>query len=153
MGEISPSRYLVQAGWGDIPHLDDDTKREIIDSTQSHMRDARVHGAPSLGAGAIYPVPLTEVLVRPFQLPAYWPRCYALDADWNNTAALPFAEISYFQDDAGRVSFQTFGADLPDADFEMLWPKRPRLLRGVVIDGGLLDDIAHLLGRKVGASQ
>ncbi len=88
MGEISPSRYVVQAGWDDVPHLDETTKREIMASTQEYMRDARVHGAPSLGAGAIFPVPLTEVLVRPFQLPKYWPRCYALDADWNNTAAL-----------------------------------------------------------------
>ena len=88
MAEISASRYLVQAGWGDIPHLDENTKREIIDSTPLHMRDARTEGAPSLGAEAIFPVPLAEIMVRPFRLPPYWPRCYALDADWNNTATL-----------------------------------------------------------------
>ncbi len=88
MPAVSPSRYVVEAGWSDVPHLDEQTKKEIIDSTPLHMRDARVHGAPSLGAGAIFPVLLSEITVRPFQLPNYWPRCYALDADWNNTAAL-----------------------------------------------------------------
>ena len=88
MPEISPSRYVVEAGWPDVPHLDETIKKEIIDSTPPHMRDARIYGAPSLGAGAIFPVALSEILVRPFQLPKYWPRAYALDADWNNTACL-----------------------------------------------------------------
>ncbi len=68
-------------------------------------------------------------------------------------ADLPFAEISYLQDDTGDMSFQTFGVDLPDTDFELLWPKRSRLLRAVVIDGGLLGEIAHLLGAKVGVGK
>ena len=88
MPAVSPSRYLVQAGWGDVPHLDEETKAGILDSTLPYMRDARTEGAPSLGAGAIFPVPLSEILIRPFELPKYWPRCYALDADWNNTAAV-----------------------------------------------------------------
>ena len=66
---------------------------------------------------------------------------------------LPMAEISYFHGGGGRVSFETFGVDLPDADFEMLWPKRARLLRAVVIDGGLLGDIADLLGAEVGVGK
>lgn len=66
---------------------------------------------------------------------------------------LPMAEISYFHGDAGRMSFETFGVDLPDADFEQLWPKRSRLLRGVVIDGSVLDDIAHLLHRNGGVGK
>ena len=33
MGEVSPSRYVVQAGWDSVPHLDDKTKKELLDST------------------------------------------------------------------------------------------------------------------------
>lgn len=71
-----------------MPHLDEQTKNELRASTPPHLRDAREHGIPSLGAGAIYPIPLSEILVDPFQIPAYWPRCYALDVGWNRTAAL-----------------------------------------------------------------
>ncbi|RJF80941.1 hypothetical protein D3877_11950 [Azospirillum cavernae] len=87
MPEITPSRYLVQAGWSDVPHLDADTQRELLASTQPYLRDARSKGVPSLGAGAIYPVAESEIMVEPFAIPAYWPRAYGLDVGWNRTAA------------------------------------------------------------------
>jgi hypothetical protein len=92
MPEITPSRYTVQAGWDDVPHLDEKTKAELLASTPPYLRDARTKGIPSLGAGAIYPVPLSEVEVAPFAIPSYWPRAYALDVGWNKTAALWGAE-------------------------------------------------------------
>lgn len=88
MPEISGSRYLVQAGWDDVPHLDERTKAELLASTPPHLRDARSKGIPSLGAGAIYPIVKEDVEVKPFQIPDYWPRAYALDVGWNRTAAL-----------------------------------------------------------------
>lgn len=88
MPAVSESRYLVQAGWDDVPHLDEKTKKELLDSTLPHLRDARSKGIPSLGAGAIYPIPESEILVAPFAIPAHWPRGYAMDVGWNRTAAL-----------------------------------------------------------------
>jgi len=88
MPEISASKYLVNAGWNDIPHLDQKTKDELLAATPPHLRDARSKGEPSLGAGAIYPIELSEVLVDPFEIPPFWLRCYALDVGWNRTAAL-----------------------------------------------------------------
>ena len=88
MPEISASRYLVQAGWQDAPHLDEKTKAELLASTPPHLRDARSKGIPVLGSGAIYPVPWEDVSVKPFQIPDYWPRAYALDVGWRRTAAL-----------------------------------------------------------------
>lgn len=88
MPEISASRYLVQAGWEHAPHLDEKTKTELLASTPPHLRDARSKGIPVLGSGAIYPVPWEDVSVKPFQIPDYWPRAYALDVGWRRTAAL-----------------------------------------------------------------
>ena len=88
MPEISASKFLVNAGWADVPHLSETTKKQLYDETPPYMRDARVFGTPGMGAGAIYPVPLEEVLVKPFDLPDYWPRCYGLDVGWNKTAAI-----------------------------------------------------------------
>lgn len=79
---------MVMCGWDDVPHLDEKTKREILEATPSHLRDARSKGLPSLGAGAIYPVPESDIICDPFKIPAYWPRAYALDVGWNKTAAL-----------------------------------------------------------------
>lgn len=88
MPEISPSKYMVNATWDDVPHLDEQTKKELLDSTLPHLQDARTKGVPSLGAGAVWPIPLSEILVDPFEIPAYWPRGYALDVGWKRTAAL-----------------------------------------------------------------
>lgn len=71
-----------------MPHLDAKVKADLLASTPLHLRDARSQGIPSLGSGAIYPIPLSEILVDPFTLPAYWPRAYALDVGWNRTAGL-----------------------------------------------------------------
>lgn len=92
MPEVTPSRYLVQAGWNDVPHLDEKTKAELLEATPPFLRAARSEGTPSLGAGAIYPVALDEVTCAPFAIPAYWRRCYALDVGWNRTAAIWLAE-------------------------------------------------------------
>lgn len=88
MPRISASRYLVTAGWDDVPHLDERTKAELLASTPPHLRDARTKGIPSLGSGAVYPIPLDEIVVQPFRIPAFWPRAYALDVGWKRTACL-----------------------------------------------------------------
>lgn len=82
------SRYIVTATWNDAPHLSDAEKDELWRSIPPHQRDARSKGIPQLGAGAIYPVPESEFLVDPFQVPDFWPRGYGMDVGWNNTAAL-----------------------------------------------------------------
>jgi hypothetical protein len=86
--EITPSRYLVQAGWSDAPHLTDTAKAELRRSGLPHLKEAREHGKPSLGAGAIYPIPESEITVAPFAIPRHFRRAYGLDVGWNKTAAI-----------------------------------------------------------------
>lgn len=88
MPEVSPSRYLVQAGWADVPHIDAKTQAELLDSTPPYLRAARSEGAPSLGSGAIFPIDWSEVTCDPFQVPSFWPRAYGLDVGWKMTAAI-----------------------------------------------------------------
>jgi hypothetical protein len=88
MPQISRSKYLVQAGWDSVPHIDEATKADLLASTPPHLRDARSKGIPSLGSGAIYPVSVEQITVEPFSIPAHWKRGYALDVGWNKTAAI-----------------------------------------------------------------
>ncbi len=88
MPEISQSRYTVNAGWNHVPHLDEVAKRELLDSTLPYLHDARSKGVPSLGSGAVWPIPLSDILVEPFEIPDFWPRSYALDVGWNKTAVV-----------------------------------------------------------------
>ena len=82
------SRYVVQAGWSDVPHLTEQDKKELIDSLHPHQRDARTKGIPSLGAGAIYPVQEEDVTCEPFRIPEHFAKVYGLDVGWKKTAAI-----------------------------------------------------------------
>ena len=88
MPEVGNSRYIVQAGWDDVPHLDETTKQELLDSTPPFLRDARSKGEPSMGSGVIYPIPISDIEVKPFVIPWGWKKGYALDVGWNRTACL-----------------------------------------------------------------
>ena len=47
-----------------------------------------LRASQSLGSGAIYPIPESDIAVNYFTIPVWWPRCYGLDVGWNRTAAL-----------------------------------------------------------------
>jgi phage terminase large subunit-like protein len=81
-------RFVVMATWDDAPHLDNAVKEELWQSIPPFQRDARSKGIPQLGAGAIYPVPESDLLCDPFPIPAHWPQGYGMDVGWNYTAAV-----------------------------------------------------------------
>lgn len=82
------SRFWISGGWSDVPHIDEQTKKEIEASTPPHLRAARMRGEPSLGAGAVFPISPDVFRVPPFAIPDYWRRGYGLDVGWNKTAAV-----------------------------------------------------------------
>lgn len=83
-----PSKFVVMATWDDVPHLTQQAKDELWSSIPPFQRDARSKGVPQLGAGAIYPIPESTVVVPDFSIPDHWPRAYGMDVGWNRTAAI-----------------------------------------------------------------
>lgn len=81
-------KFIVKAGWNDIPHLSNEWKEKQLQNLPPHEKGPRVSGEPNVGAGAIYPIPESEIVVEPFEIPYYWPRAYGLDVGWNKTAAV-----------------------------------------------------------------
>lgn len=88
MPRVSDSKYLVMAGWDDVPHLDAQTKKELWDETPPHLRDARSKGIPIPGSGIIFPVDEREITVEPFPLPDFWPRIAGMDIGWDHPTAV-----------------------------------------------------------------
>lgn len=84
-------RAAISIGWDDVPWLDQKTKDEILASTPPHLRETVSRGVPSIGFGAVYPVPLEQVLVKPeemIQIPHWWRRLYGMDVGHKVTAAV-----------------------------------------------------------------
>jgi phage terminase large subunit-like protein len=86
--EAAQSRYVVQAGWKDVPHLDEEEKRKLTANTPPYQIKARTDGEPALGVGAIYPIDETDITIPDRAIPDYWPRAFGMDVGWNRTAAL-----------------------------------------------------------------
>jgi Terminase RNaseH-like domain len=82
------AKYVVMAGWDDVPHLGEKEKATLYASIPPYQRDARSKGIPQLGSGAIYPVPESEITVPDFAIPSHWPRGYGMDVGWKKTAAI-----------------------------------------------------------------
>ena len=82
------TKLVVGATWDDVPHLTKEQKDELWGAIPPYQRDARSKGIPQLGSGAIFPVPESDIVCDPFDLPVYWPRSYGFDVGWNRTAAI-----------------------------------------------------------------
>ena len=88
-GPVAKStKFITTMTWDDAPHLSQEAKDELWASIPLYQREARSKGIPSLGSGAIYPVPEADITVADFEIPVHWPRCWALDTGWNWTACV-----------------------------------------------------------------
>jgi len=86
--EGETGKFTVQACWDDVPHLSAAAKAELLASIPPYEREARSKGVPQLGAGAIYQVPESDIVVTDFEIPKHYPRAFGLDVGWNKTAAV-----------------------------------------------------------------
>lgn len=82
------AKWITTCEWNDVPHLDEESKKEMLEAYLPHEVEAREKGIPTIGAGKIFPIPESEFVVDPFEIPAYWPRVYGMDVGWNWTAAV-----------------------------------------------------------------
>jgi hypothetical protein len=90
------TKFYIQAGWGDVPHLTEAQKAELLASIPEHQRDARTQGIPTMGSGAIFPVPDEMISVEPFAIPSYWAQLGGLDFGWDHPTA--GVKIAYDRD-------------------------------------------------------
>ncbi len=82
------SKFVTNIAWSDVPHLTEKMKASMRSGVMPYQLEAREKGVPVLGAGAIYPVTESDLVVEPFPIPPHWAKFYALDVGWNRTAAL-----------------------------------------------------------------
>lgn len=82
------TKFVVFATWDDAPHLSTRAKEKLWASIPPFQRDARSKGIPQLGAGAIYPIEESTIIVPDFAIPDHWTRAYGMDVGWNRTAAV-----------------------------------------------------------------
>lgn len=88
VADLTTSKAIIQAGWDDAPWLTEKSKAQMEADTEPHLRAARRSGRPSMGSGNVFPIAIEDIMVKPFKIPDYYRRMYALDVGWNRTAVL-----------------------------------------------------------------
>lgn len=87
-GESHNSRVYILASHEESPHITPEESARILAAYPAYEREARTKGIPSMGSGMVYPVHDSNLIVSPFEIPEYWPRCFGMDFGWHNTAAV-----------------------------------------------------------------
>lgn len=105
------SKSVVMAGWDDVPHLTEESKKEMLAATPPYLRDSRSKGIPGLGAGAVYPIPEEEIMYDVMEIPPWFRRSYGMDVGWKWTAVVFAAhdqdnDITYIYDAYKRSEAQ-----------------------------------------------
>ena len=77
----------TRMGIRDALHYSESQIAEIIASYPAHERQARTEGEPSLGDGAIFPVPDEDIVCDAFAIPDHWPRIVGIDFGWDHPTA------------------------------------------------------------------
>lgn len=87
--EDDESRFKTFIGWKDVPEslLPMAERKRLMAQYMPNEIKARTEGIPYIGAGMVYPVAEEEFTVEPFEIPAHWPRAFALDPGYTSKTA------------------------------------------------------------------
>ena len=93
MHDRQKGQYLLQASWDDAPHLNEDTKEQLLAQYPPHERELRSKGIPVFGSGLVFPISEEKLAVDPFAIPDHWPRVAGLDFGWDHPTACVWLAI------------------------------------------------------------
>jgi phage terminase large subunit-like protein len=88
LNNLQPGQLLVRASWEDAPHLDEQTRAEILAAMPPHEREMRSKGIPVLGSGLVFPVSEDGIRVPAFRIPEHWARICGIDFGWDHPTAM-----------------------------------------------------------------
>lgn len=133
MHDRQPGQFLLQASWDDAPHLNEETKTQLLAQYPPHERDLRSKGIPVFGSGLVFPISEDVIHVAPFELPNHWPRIAGLDFGWDHpTAAVwiavdPETDMYYVYDCYSKnketVIIHSAALNSRDRAIPVAWPK------------------------------
>ena len=82
-----PGQVIINATWDDAPHLDADTKVQILEAIPEHERKMRSMGIPMLGSGLVFPISEDRIRCAKIDFPSYIPRIGGMDFGYDHPTA------------------------------------------------------------------
>lgn len=94
MNDRKPGQFLIQAGWDEAPHLDEDAKEQILSQYLPNERDMRTKGQPVFGRGMVFPYSLDKLVVDDFPIPDTWLKICGIDFGFDHPTAIVWGAIN-----------------------------------------------------------
>lgn len=79
MDHPADGQFLQNVTWEDAPHLDEATKKQLIQAIPEYQRDMRSKGIPVLGEGMIFPIAEEAIKCEPFEIPPHYKKLAGVD--------------------------------------------------------------------------
>jgi len=114
-------------------HLTQEKIEDAIKAMMPHEVKMRSEGIPLLGSGLVFPYPLEQVAVEPFEIPPSWERIGGIDFGYTHATAVvwvardPETDCIYLYDcfcveKREIVEIAPFILKRPSADIPIAWP-------------------------------
>lgn len=87
MDDPADGQYMQRATWDDAPHLNEETKRELLAAYPAWQRDMRTKGEPLLGTGLIFDFGDEGIKCAPFPCPDHYWVINGMDFGWDHPQA------------------------------------------------------------------
>lgn len=94
MTDRKKGQFLVQAGWDEAPHLDEDAKEQILAQYLPNEREMRTKGKPVFGRGMVFPYGVDKLVVDDFPIPTHWKRICGIDFGFDHPTAIVWGAIN-----------------------------------------------------------
>ena len=94
MNDRKKGQFLVQAGWDEAPHLDEEAKDQILAQYLPNEREMRTKGQPVFGRGMVFPYSIEKLVVEDFQIPSNWLRICGIDFGFDHPTAIVWGAIN-----------------------------------------------------------
>ena len=79
MDHPADGQFLQNVTWDDAPHLNEATKKQLLEAIPEYQRDMRSKGIPVLGEGMIFPIAEEAIKCDPFEIPAHYKKLAGVD--------------------------------------------------------------------------
>lgn len=87
MYDLQRGQSLIQATWDDAPHINEETKKQLLSVYSPHEREMRARGIPVFGSGQVFPFPEDVITCEPFPIPDHYARICGLDFGFDHPTA------------------------------------------------------------------
>jgi phage terminase large subunit-like protein len=122
MENLQKGQALIGATWDDAKHLTPEVKEQRLAALRPHEREMRSKGVPLQGAGLIFGIPETELVIDPIEIPRHWAQIVGVDFGISTQHPFSAARWAYDRESGIKylvAEYQTTN-DLPAAHIDAI---------------------------------